>query len=108
MLFGYKVLWRDWPVSSQQGYRVSNKTSQVIALKHVIKKTESDDRFLRQFTKRIRRQPEISPPRVLPRLIEWKVPRRFFSNKIDEAALVMEWIDGQPLDQSVPSDLAER
>jgi len=39
------------------------------------------------------------------RTIDLKVPHRFFSKKVDEAALVLEWIDGSGLDENPPADV---
>ncbi len=85
-------------------YRVTDKAGQLFALKHVIKKTDAGDRFLHQ----LQNEYDVSQKfrhHALRKAVDFKVPRRFFSNKFNEAALILEWVDGQPLDQSVPDDL---
>jgi serine/threonine-protein kinase len=70
-----------------------------------VKRSEADDRFLHQ----LQNEYDVSQKfrhHALRKAVDWKVPRRFFSNKFDEAALVLEWIDGTPLDQSAPRDPA--
>jgi serine/threonine-protein kinase len=103
-LFGYTVVSKIGEGAGSTLYAVTDAGGQIFALKHVIKKTDKDQRFLDQLTTehemtRLFRHP------VLRKTIDLKFPRRFFSNKVDEAALILEWVDGEGLDERPASNL---
>lgn len=103
-IFGYDVVSRIGYGAASALYAVTDATGQLFALKHVIRRTEVDERFLQQLQNEYDVSQKFRHP-VLRKAIDWKVPRRFFSNKFNEAALVLEWVDGQPLDQQPPTEL---
>jgi serine/threonine protein kinase len=105
-LFGYSVVAKIGEGAANTLYKVADPAGQPFALKHVIKKTDAEERFIAQL------QNEFDSTRLfrhpgLRKTIELKFPRRFFTNKVNEAALVLEWVDGEPLDQNVPTDLKQ-
>jgi eukaryotic-like serine/threonine-protein kinase len=104
-LFGYEVLKRIGGGAASWVYAVSDaRTSQVYALKHVVRKTEKDDRFIAQ----LENEYEVSKKfvsSVLRRSVELKMNRTLF-RKVNDAALVMEWVDGVPLSVQRPDDAA--
>lgn len=73
-------------------------------MKHVIKKTDRDQRFLDQLTNEHEMSRLFRHPAVR-KTVELKIPRKFFSSKVDEAGLVLEWVDGDGLDEKPPADL---
>lgn len=103
-LFGYDVINRIGVGAASSVYAVTNAQGQLFAIKHVVKKDDADDRFLLQLQNEFDVSQKFRHP-VLRKSVEWKVPRRFFSSKFNEAGLVLEWVDGQPLDQNVPTDI---
>lgn len=103
-LFGFDVVSRIGDGAASTIYAVTDSSGQLFALKHVVRKTDADERFIEQL------QNEFNMSRLfrhagLRKAVELKTPRKFFSNKINEAGLVLEWVDGQPLDQHIPTDL---
>ena len=103
-LFGFNIVRKIGEGAASTLYKVSDSSGQFFALKHVVKKTDDDDRFIAQL------QNEYDMSRLfrhpgLRKVIELKFPRRFFSTKVNEAALILEWVEGVPLDQNVPTDL---
>ena len=79
-------------------YAVSDpKTRQLYALKHVIRRTEKDDRFIDQLQNEFRVSENFRHP-GLRRCIDLKINKTFF-RKVVDAGLVMEMVDGLPLNQ---------
>ncbi len=103
-LFGYDVVSRIGRGAASTMYCVSNSSGQLFALKHVLRHSEKDDRFIQQLQTELEMTQKFRHP-ALRKAIEFKTPRKFFSNKINEAALILEWVDGEPLDEHAPSDL---
>lgn len=104
-LYGYHVESRVGHGAASTIYAVSNSTGQLFALKHVVKKTEKDDRFIEQL------HTEFDVSRLfrhaaLRKIIEFKAPRKLFG-KPNEAALIMEWVDGRPLEDHPPTSIAQ-
>jgi serine/threonine-protein kinase len=105
-LFGYEVVEYLGEGAASHIYAVSDPaTRQVYALKHVVCKTNKDQRFAEQLLNEYEVGRQIKNP-LIRRVFDAKVNRTLF-RKITEAALVMEMIDGTPLDQRPPSALAE-
>ena len=82
-------------------YAVSDpKTRQLYALKHVIRKTDKDARFIEQ----LENEHNVGTAVVhenLRRIYDYKVNRSLLM-KVNEAVLLMELFDGVPLEQSIP------
>src|SRR5258706_1362747 len=95
-LFGYDIVERIGEGAASTIYAVSDpKSRQLYALKHVIRRTEKDDRFIDQLQNEFRISSNFRHP-GLRRSIDLKINRTLFRKVID-AALVMELVDGLPL-----------
>lgn len=97
-LFGYKVIDRLGEGAASVVYAVADaKTRQVLALKHVIKRGEKDQRFIDQLEQEYKIGSKLSHPNI-------RAIHRYATNKkgwvgdITDAALVMELIDAATLD----------
>ena len=103
-LFGYDVVERLGEGAGSVIYAVSERsTGQLYALKHVVRNGDKDLRYVRQL------QNEFAVSRLfrhpgLRRYIQVKI-RRSLLMRIKEAALVMEMVDGVPLDKQCPRDI---
>ena len=105
-LFGYDVIERLGEGAASTIYAVSDrKTSQVYALKHVIVKTERDLRFIKQLETELAVSQKFRHP-ALRRYFDLKLSKTLL-RRISEAALIMEWVDGTPLDQQPARPLPE-
>jgi serine/threonine-protein kinase len=105
-LFDYDVVDLIGQGAGSLIYVVSHpKTSQLLALKHVVRKTEKDDRFIEQLENEFQVGTQVNHP-GLRRSIEYKANRTFL-RRVTDAALVLELFDGVPLEQQVPRDLNE-
>jgi serine/threonine-protein kinase len=103
-LFGYDVIDSIGEGAGSQIYAVSDPvTSQIFALKHVIRKTDKDLRFVEQLENEFNVGKGLIHPN-LRRVIDFKCNRTILRKVID-AALVMELFDGHPLEASLPRDL---
>ena len=103
-LFEYDVIDLIGQGAGSLIYVVSDpKTRQVLALKHVVRKTEKDDRFIEQLENEFQVGSQVSHP-GLRRSIDHKTNRTLL-RRVTEAALVMELFDGVPLEQQLPRDL---
>jgi serine/threonine-protein kinase len=95
-LFGYDVVEQIGEGAASTIYAVSDpKSRQLYALKHVIRRSEKDDRFIHQLQNELRVSENFRHP-GLRRSFDLKINRTLF-RKIIDAALVMEMVDGQPL-----------
>src|ERR1700712_5203095 len=104
-IFGYEVLSYLGSGAGSALYAVSHPdTHQVYALKHVLPKTDKDQRFIEQLEAELEVGQLVNHP-GLRRSIELKVTRSFL-RKITEAALVLELFDGRPLEARRPRRLA--
>jgi serine/threonine-protein kinase len=104
-LFGYDVVSRIGKGAVSSIYAVTDATGQIYALKHVKKVTEKDERHIEQLENEFEMSRQFRHPN-LRRCIDFKTPRRLFG-KPNEAALVMEMVDGRPLEDRAPSSLAQ-
>ena len=100
---GYRVLARIGTGAASELYAVQDvRTKQVWALKHVIKHTEKDARFLEQVQAEYAIGCKLDHENIrhVHRLIKH---RKMF--KLHAISLVMELVDAQTLDQRLPKDL---
>jgi serine/threonine-protein kinase len=81
------------------------KTNQVYALKHVNRKTDKDVRFIEQLENEFAVSKQFTHP-VLRKAVDLKYSKSLFF-KVTAAALIMEMVDGTPLDKQPPSDIPE-
>jgi serine/threonine-protein kinase len=82
-------------------YAVSDpKTKQLYALKHVVRKTDKDTRFIEQLENEFNVGKAVVHEN-LRRIFDYKVNRSLLM-KVNEAVLLMELFDGVPLEQSLP------
>jgi serine/threonine-protein kinase len=105
-LFGYEVIGRLGHGAGSLVYAVCEpRSGQIFALKQVVRQAADDDRFVAQLSNEyaVSRQFKFAGLRrcSLLRL------KRGWKLKISEAALMMDFIDGEGLDESVPARLGE-
>jgi eukaryotic-like serine/threonine-protein kinase len=105
-LLHYEVLERLGEGARSIIYAVSDpKTQHVFALKHVVRNEKKDDRFIEQMETEFEISKQFTHPN-LRRSFELKITRNFLMQP-KEAFLVMELVDGQPLDVRTPRDMVE-
>ena len=106
-LFGYDVLGLIGVGAGSTIYCVSHPlTKQLYVLKHVVRKTEKDERFIGQ----LQTEFEVGSKLVSPHLrksITFKVNHIGLLRRPVDAALVLELFDGISLEQQTPRDLLE-
>ena len=102
---GYRVLARVGSGAASELYAVQDpKTKQVWALKHVLKSSEKDQRFIEQVQTEYTVSAKLDHPHVrkVHRFIKQR--HRF---KLTGVALLMELVDAMTLDQRLPQSHAE-
>jgi len=105
-LFGYDVIDLIGQGAGSLIYVVSQPGSkQVFALKHVVRKTAKDERFIEQLETEYEIGRQVSHP-GLRRSIELKANRTLL-RRVTEATLIMELFDGIPLEQQLPRHLTD-
>jgi eukaryotic-like serine/threonine-protein kinase len=105
-LFDYDVIDLIGQGAGSLIYVVSDrKSQQLYALKHVVRRTEKDDRFVEQLENEYEVGRQVSHP-GLRRAIELKINRTMLRRTID-AALILEVFDGISLEQQVPRELTD-
>jgi eukaryotic-like serine/threonine-protein kinase len=105
-LFGYDVIDRIGEGAGAWVYAVNDPANgQVYALKHVVPKTEKDLRYLRQLENEYEVAKQFRNP-LLRRAIDLKVNRTLF-RKVIEAGLLLDLVDGIPLDKHPPLPLPQ-
>ena len=105
-LFGYEVLSYLGTGAASDIYVVTHpQTRQVYALKHVVRKTDKDDRFIAQLENEFEASRLIAHP-GLRKCLDMKVTRTLL-RKATEAALVMEMVDGTSLEAQPTSNLVQ-
>jgi serine/threonine-protein kinase len=96
-LFGYQIISKLGEGAASQIYAVQDPNNkQVYALKHVVRKTEKDNRFIQQVMVEYEVAKACDHP-VLRKVFELKQVKKFWG-PITEVALIMELVDGQTLD----------
>jgi eukaryotic-like serine/threonine-protein kinase len=105
-LLKYEVLARLGEGAKSTIYAVSDpETHQVYALKHVIRAQPKDLRFIEQMQDEFEVSRQFTHPN-LRRSFELKIVKTMMV-KISEAYLVMELVDGRPLDERPPASFPE-
>src|SRR4051812_14450902 len=103
-MFGYDILSEIGRGAASTIYAVSDPASgQVYALKHVLRKTEKEQRYIEQVQNEFEVSRACRHP-VLRKVVDLKSVKKFFG-PVTEVALVMELIDGVPYDQDPPTDV---
>ncbi len=103
-LFGFDIIERIGEGAGSTIYAVSDPaTRQIFALKHVVRKSDKDIRFIEQLENECTVGKNLVHPN-LRRIVEFKCNRTLLRKMID-AALIMELFDGQPLETALPGDL---
>jgi eukaryotic-like serine/threonine-protein kinase len=105
-VFQYEIIDRIGSGAGSIIYVVSHEqTQQLYALKHVIKRTEKDERFLDQLENEYKISRQFTHP-ALRRAIEMRDDKNMFK-KASQAALVMELFDGESLESRRRGDVVE-
>jgi serine/threonine-protein kinase len=105
-LFGYDVIDPLGEGAGSSIYVVSDRaTHQIYALKHVVRRTEKDGRFIEQLENEFAVSRSFSHP-SLRKSVDIKVNKTWLG-KATEAALVMELFDGLPMDVIPPKGVGE-
>jgi len=102
---GYRILARIGTGAASELYAVQHpKTKQVFALKHVIRQSDKDERFLEQCEQEYRVGSKLNHPNIrsVRRLIKHRRPIR-----VQALSLVMELIDAETLDKRLPRSQIE-
>lgn len=104
-LFGYEVVDRIGEGAASTIYAVTDrKTHQLYALKHVVRKTEKEIRFIDQVENEYTVSKSFRHP-GLRRSFDFKTARKGLFGPVSEAALVMEFVHGFPINESPPGDI---
>jgi eukaryotic-like serine/threonine-protein kinase len=105
-LFGYEVVEYLGEGAASRIYAVSDPASrQVYALKHVICKNAKEQRFAEQLLNEYEVGKQMNNP-LIRRVIDVKVNRTLL-RRVADCALIMELVDGTPLDQRAHTPLPE-
>jgi serine/threonine protein kinase len=103
-LFGYEVVEYLGTGAASQLYAVSHPlTSQLYAMKYVVRRTEKDDRFIEQLETELT-VGRLVTHRGLRRSIELLVTRTMF-RKVQEAGMLLELFDGRPIEIAPPTTM---
>jgi serine/threonine-protein kinase len=105
-LFEYEVLDLIGEGAGSTIYVVSHPvTHQLYALKHVVRKTDKDDRFIEQLEAEFEIGSKVASP-GLRKSIDMKINRNLLRRATD-AALILELFDGVPLENHIPRQLTD-
>jgi serine/threonine-protein kinase len=105
-LFDYDVIDLIGEGAGSIIYAVSDPaTKQVFALKHVVRKTDKDERYIEQLETEMSVGSLVTHP-GLRKSIGLKTNKTFL-RRVTEAALILELFDGIPLEQQLPRDLTD-
>jgi eukaryotic-like serine/threonine-protein kinase len=105
-LLNYEVLDRLGEGARSVIYAVSDPdTKQVYALKHVLRNEPKDMRFIEQMMAEFEVSKRFTHPN-LRRTFELKINKTLL-RKVTEAFLIMELVDGRPLEDRPPASFAE-
>jgi eukaryotic-like serine/threonine-protein kinase len=103
-LFGYRVVDTLGEGAASMIYRVTDPaTHQSFALKHVIRKTDKDVRFIDQLEAEFEVASKVRHP-ALRRCYDLKFNKTMLW-KVTDAALIMELFEGEPLEFRLPDSL---
>ena len=103
-LFGYRVVDTLGEGAASMIYRVTDPaTHQNFALKHVIRKTDKDIRFIDQLEAEFEVASKVRHP-ALRRCFDLKLNKTMLW-KVTDAALIMELFEGEPLEFRLPDSL---
>jgi serine/threonine-protein kinase len=103
-LFGYEVVELIGEGAGSLLYAVSDpRSKQIYALKHVVRKTDKDARFIEQLENEYEVGRQVSHANVR-RVVDKKLTKSLLL-KVTEAALVMELLDGVSLETRLPNNL---
>ncbi len=84
---------------------VDPKTRKLYAMKHVLRKTDKDIRYIEQMQQEFEVSQHFNHP-VLRKCYDLKINKSMLL-RVTEAFLVMELVDGKPLDENLPRGLVE-
>jgi serine/threonine-protein kinase len=105
-LLHYDVLERLGEGARSIIYLVQDpETRQVYALKHVVRAEQKDIRFIEQMETEFEISRQFTHP-ALRRSFDLKIIKTLLL-KVNEAFMVMEYVDGKPLDVRTPTDLMD-
>jgi len=105
VLFGYEVLERIGEGAASTIYAVSDpRTKQLFALKHVVRKTEKDIRYIDQVENEYNVSKQFRHP-ALRRSFDFKTSRKGIFGPVTEAALVMELVHGHPINERLTTEI---
>ncbi|MBU3727714.1 MAG: serine/threonine protein kinase [Phycisphaerales bacterium] len=105
-LFGYKVLAKVGTGARSTLYAVQEpRTKQIWALKHVIRNSDKDDRFIEQVESEYDVMRKLDHPAIRAAEALKKV-RKGLIGKTTEIGLLMEFVDASTLDEDPPATLA--
>jgi eukaryotic-like serine/threonine-protein kinase len=105
-LLNYEVLDRLGEGARSVIYAVSDpETKQVYALKHVVRAEQKDIRFIEQMMAEFEVSKQFTHPN-LRRTYDLKINKSLLL-KVTEAYLLMELVDGRPLDERPPTSLTD-
>ena len=105
-LFGYKVLAKVGTGARSTLYAVQDpRSKQIWALKHVVRQTDKDDRFIEQVESEYEVMRKLDHPTIRAADSLKKV-RKGLIGKVTEVGLVMEFVDASTLDEEPPTNLA--
>jgi len=99
-LFGYKVVDKVGEGAASTVYAVMDtKSKQVMALKHVLRRTEKDQRFIDQIEQEYKVGSKLDHPNIRA-ITKFLANRKFMVGTVLDAALLMELVDATTLDLS--------
>ena len=105
-LFGYDVVEYLGEGAGSHIYVASDPVSRkLFALKHVLRKEDKDIRFIEQLEAEHEVSRQFTHP-GLRRSLDLKINKTFL-RRVTEAALVMELVDGSPLDSRPPERMVD-
>jgi serine/threonine-protein kinase len=104
-LFGYEVVERIGEGAASTIYAVSDrKTHQLYALKHVLRKTDKEARYIDQVENEYNVSKQFRHP-ALRRSFDFKTSRKGIFGPVVEAALVMELVHGHPINERLTTEI---
>ena len=106
-LFGYEVVDRIGEGAASTIYAVTDpRTHQLYALKHVVRKTDKDIRYVEQVENEFNVS-KLFRHTGLRKSYDLKLNRKIVFGPVTDAALVMEFVHGLPINEHKPATLPE-